>query len=211
MTLNAYLNRCRSVKRSNHVMSWNAWEILMALFLILHVFWRNNMASAVENTSWNPLEMDIRDAKFQNISRRLSRQKLVPLVRAPKSPTIHYQQSLLLKNFLTALSIMVYWPNPPFHFHPESEIQAKILKLHAKSKIWTQKIDKSITHCNCRIPKSVKISLWIWNPRKKYFQSPPIRSPSEWLKNLYFTPPPFQQHSFFRTNPPSFILLRNLV
>ena len=33
-----------------------AWDISMALFPVLRVFWRNNMASAVENTSWKPLE-----------------------------------------------------------------------------------------------------------------------------------------------------------
>ena len=48
-------------------MSWNAWEISMALFPVLRVFWQNNMASMVENTSWNPLEMDVQDSKFQNV------------------------------------------------------------------------------------------------------------------------------------------------
>ena len=33
------------MKRSNHSMSWNTWDILTALFLVLCVFSRNNMAS----------------------------------------------------------------------------------------------------------------------------------------------------------------------
>ena len=48
---------------------------------------------------------------------------------------------------------------------PESE--AKILLLHAKSKIWAQKWMNS---CSCRIRKSVKISLWIRNPGKNIFK-----------------------------------------
>ena len=57
MTLNTYLNRFRSVKRSNFVMSWNTWDILTALFPVLCVFQRNKMASMVENASWKPLEI----------------------------------------------------------------------------------------------------------------------------------------------------------
>ena len=34
----ATLYRFRSVKRSNREMSWNAWDILTALFPVLHVF-----------------------------------------------------------------------------------------------------------------------------------------------------------------------------
>ena len=33
------------MKRSNRSMSWNTWDILTALFLVLCVFSRNNMAS----------------------------------------------------------------------------------------------------------------------------------------------------------------------
>ena len=51
------LNWFRCVKRLNRAMSWNACDILMALFPVLRVFWLNNIASAVENTSWKPLEM----------------------------------------------------------------------------------------------------------------------------------------------------------
>ena len=55
MTLNSYLKTFRSVKRLNCAMSWNTWDISTTLFPVLHVFWRNNKASAVENTSWKPL------------------------------------------------------------------------------------------------------------------------------------------------------------
>ena len=53
---------------------------------------------------------------------------------------------------------------------PESEIRAKILLLHAKSKIRAPKLDESEIRCNCRIWKSVKISFWIRNPGKKIFK-----------------------------------------
>ena len=55
MTLNSYLKTFRSVKRLNCAMPWNTWDISTTLFPVLHVFWRNNKASAVENTSWKPL------------------------------------------------------------------------------------------------------------------------------------------------------------
>ena len=42
------LNKSRSVKRSNHAMLWNAWDTLTASFPVLRVFWRSNMASAME-------------------------------------------------------------------------------------------------------------------------------------------------------------------
>ena len=63
-------------------------------------------------------------------------------------------------------SVMIYWPNPPLNFRPQSEIGAKIFVLHAKSKIRAQKIDESAFRCSCRIRKSVKITLWIRNPGK---------------------------------------------
>ena len=53
---------------------------------------------------------------------------------------------------------------------PESEIWAKTLLLHAKSKMWAQKMDEFAIHCSCRIRKSVKISLWIRNPGKNIFK-----------------------------------------
>ena len=81
----AYLNRFRSVKRSNRSMSWNTWDILTALFLVLCVFWWNNMASAVEN----PWKCHFWDSLFQNIPRCLGPQELLPLVRVPKPPTLH--------------------------------------------------------------------------------------------------------------------------
>ena len=65
---------------------------------------------------------------------------------------------------------MIYLPNPPFHFRPESEIRAKIFELHAKSKIRAQIIGESSIRCNCRIRKSVKISLKIRNLGKNIFK-----------------------------------------
>ena len=47
-----------------------------------------------------------------------------------------------------------------------------------KSKIQAQKVDESAICCNCRIQKSVKISLWIQNPDKNIFKKfPPICLP----------------------------------
>ena len=40
----------------------------------------------------NPWKYDFRDSKFQNVLTCL--QELVPLVRVPKPPTIHYQAKL---------------------------------------------------------------------------------------------------------------------
>ena len=53
-------------------------------------------------------------------------------------------------------SVNIYWPNPPFHFRPESEIRPQIYQLHIKYKIRAQKIDESAIRCNCRIRKSLK-------------------------------------------------------
>ena len=58
-------------------------------------------------------------------------------------------------------SIMIYLPNPPFYFHPESEIWAKIFQSHAKSKIRAQK------QMN---PQSAAIS-GSGNPLKSLFES----------------------------------------
>ena len=85
-------------------MSWNAYDISVALFSVLPVFWRNKIASAVESTSWNPWKCHFWGSKFQNVPRCPSPQKPVPSVRVPKLPTIHYQ-SVLLENFLTALCL----------------------------------------------------------------------------------------------------------
>ena len=53
-------------------------------------------------------------------------------------------------------SVMIYQPNPPLNFRPESEIRAKIFVLHAKSKIRAQKIDESAFRCSYRIRKPLK-------------------------------------------------------
>ena len=49
------------------------------------------MASAVEMRLENPWKCHFRDSKFQNVPRCLGPQQLVPSVRVPKPPTIHYQ------------------------------------------------------------------------------------------------------------------------
>ena len=102
MILNAYLNRFRSVKRSNRAMLWNAWDILTALFPVLRVFQLNN-GFLVENTSWKPLETWFPRLEFQNVATRLLLSpKELPLVR-PFQSHLLFIISLLLKNFLTAL------------------------------------------------------------------------------------------------------------
>ena len=99
-----HIQRFGSVKGVNHAMSWNTWDILTTLFPVWCVFWRNNMASKVENASWNPWKCHFSDSKFQNVPSFLDPQELVPLVRVPKPPAIHYQPSqCYLKNCLTAL------------------------------------------------------------------------------------------------------------
>ena len=84
------------MKSSNDAMSWNAWDVSMALFPVLCVFSMYSdetiMASAIEIPLGNPWKWHFRDSKnFQNVPRCLSPKKLVPLVRVPKPPTIHYQ------------------------------------------------------------------------------------------------------------------------
>ena len=81
-------------------MSWNAWDILMALFPVLCVFWWNNMASTVENTSWKPLEMPF----LQNVPRCLGPQELWCEFQSH----LLFIISLLLKNFLTGLVLESY-------------------------------------------------------------------------------------------------------
>ena len=102
MTLNAYLNRIRSVKRSNRAMSWNACDISKALFQVLQVFWRNNIASVMENTSWKPLEMSFLRLKRLTMSLDASALKNFGLWCKFQNHLL-FIISLLLENFLTAL------------------------------------------------------------------------------------------------------------
>ena len=102
MTLNAYLNRFRSVKRSNCAMSWNACDISMALFQVLQVFWRNNIASMVENISWKPLKMPFLRLKRLKMSLDASALKNLCLWCKFQSHLL-FIISLLLENVLTAL------------------------------------------------------------------------------------------------------------
>ena len=55
--------------------------------------------------------------------------------------------------------VMIYLPNLLLKFHSESEIRAKIILKHAKSKIWAKEMDKSAICCYCQICKSIKILL----------------------------------------------------
>ena len=86
------------MKHANHAMLWNAWDISMAnLFPVLCVFWWNNMASTVENTSWKPLEMP-----FQNTPSTSALKNLC--LYCEFESHLLFIISLLLKKFLTALS-----------------------------------------------------------------------------------------------------------
>ena len=62
------------------------------------IFRRHCSQSCVysDETTWRPRwlktpEMAFRDSKFQNVPGCFGPQELVPLVRVPKPPTIHYQ------------------------------------------------------------------------------------------------------------------------
>ena len=122
--LNAYLNRFRSVKRSNSTMSWKAWDISTVLFLVLHVFWRNNMVSAVETPNFkmsqdafacvaDALDILYRADYTEGLDQcvgRLQRKLKMPrpsrtcVFDASSKVAYHlFIFSLLLKNFLTAL------------------------------------------------------------------------------------------------------------
>ena len=102
MTFNAYLNRFRSVKCSNH--AWNACDILMVLFPVLRVFWRNNIASVVVNTSWKPPGNAISETLNFKMSLDASALKKLCLWCKFQSRLLIII-GLLLKNFLTALLV----------------------------------------------------------------------------------------------------------
>ena len=89
MTLNAYLNRFRSVKHSNSAMSWNAWDISTALFPC--ILTKQHGVRGEIYLLKTPWKHRIRGSKFHNIPRCLGCQELVPLVRVQKPLTIHYQ------------------------------------------------------------------------------------------------------------------------
>ena len=65
-------------------------------------------------------------------------------------------------------SVMVYWPNPPLKFRPESEMRKIFFCFTQNPKSGPKKwmMNESAIRCNCRIRKSVKILLWIRNPGK---------------------------------------------
>ena len=87
MTLTTHLNRFRSVKRSNRLMSWNAWDISTVLFPVLHVFRRNNMASVEE----------YRDHK-QRRHQQQQRQKTIGFMS--KTTALHVHRAFLTSAFL---------------------------------------------------------------------------------------------------------------
>ena len=112
MTLNAYLNKLRSLKSSNRAMSWNAWYMSTALFPVVHIFWLNNMVSAVENTSSKTLE-----TPFPRLKMTLDVSALKNLfLRCEFQSHILFTISLLFKNFLTALLLM---PEPYISRSPD--------------------------------------------------------------------------------------------
>ena len=57
--------------------------------------------------------------------------------------------------------VMIYLPNLLLKFHSESEIRAKIILKHAKSKIWAKVMDKSAVNLQSKFGQ-------------KCFQNPPI-------------------------------------
>ena len=64
----------------------------MALFPVLRVFRRSNMVQRGGKIPLeNPWKWPFSDFNLQNVPRCLGPQELVPLVRVPKPPTIHYQ------------------------------------------------------------------------------------------------------------------------
>ena len=65
---------------------------------------------------------------------------------------------------------MICLPNLPFHFRPESEIQAKCFNYMQSPKSGPKKLMNPQSATYCRIQKSVKISLWIQNPGKHIFK-----------------------------------------
>ena len=64
-------------------------------------------------------------------------------------------------------SVKIYKPNPPWKF---CRNPGKIFLLHARSKMRAQNVDESAIRYNCRIGKSVEISLWIRNPGNNDFK-----------------------------------------
>ena len=66
--------------------------IIIIIIIIITIYsdkttWRPQWKTPLEN----PWKHHFRDSQFQNIPKCLGPQKLVPLVRVPKPPTIHYQ------------------------------------------------------------------------------------------------------------------------
>ena len=102
MTLNVYWTKSRSVKRSNHAMLWNAWDTLTASFPVLRVFWRSNMASAMEKYLLKTPGNRVSETLNSKMSLDASVLKNLCLWCEFQSRLL-FVISLPLKNFLTAL------------------------------------------------------------------------------------------------------------
>ena len=89
MTLNAYLNGLRFVKGSNRAMSWiDGIGPSFACTCILMKQYGIRGGKYLLKTPRNAISETL---KFQNVPRCLGPYELVPLVRVPKLPPIHYQ------------------------------------------------------------------------------------------------------------------------
>ena len=134
------------MKHSNCATSWNAWDILTALFPVLHVFWQSNKASAVEKYRFRTPGNGISETLNSKLSLIASALKNLCLWCEFQSclPIII---SLPLKNILTALilvkdlfkNITTYFRDWPVvdrvcPILPSSNLQMQ--KSHLK-KIWT--------------------------------------------------------------------------
>ena len=97
MTVNTYLNTFRSLKHSKCAMSWYAWDISTALFPVLHVFWRNNMASAVETSFENPRNTISETLNFQMSLDASALKKLCPWCEF--KATYYWLSACYLKTF----------------------------------------------------------------------------------------------------------------
>ena len=97
--------------------------------------------------------------------------KTCTLLRVPKPLLFIISRACYLKTFWQPCLLWFIDKIRPFIFALNPKSRQKYFNYtQSQSKIWAQKIDESIIHCNCRIPKSVKISLWMRNPGKNIFK-----------------------------------------
>ena len=140
MTLNACLNGFRSVKHLNGAFSWNVWDILTALFPVLHVF------------SWCPRWKYLLKTPGNGISKTLSLKMSLDAsalrslclwceLNQIKPPTIHYQpatyklfDSPAWWNDFTTTTRILYVLSFMFEFGNPSKVNNKSSSLHQESK-----------------------------------------------------------------------------